>query len=266
MKDEFSELYLRGGWKRGGGETASGAGSTLAYTQQIRAELPKLFEKLGIKTILDAPCGDFNWFAHVKLDGVNYIGMDIVSEMVAENQRRYGSSEKRFVQGDASSTPLPKVDLMFCRDLMRHIKFEASLNVLRNFLRSGIPYLLATSYVVRRNREIEGNFGSRPINLRLDPFYLPEPQERIYDSIEGFKERYLCLWTRVDVERALQTGAVAVDERAASGERTLDDLKIEIEALRSKRVADLNGNRDETSVILDTVSALVKAIEGELKA
>ena len=41
-------------------------------------------------SLLDAPCGDFNWMRHVPLGGVSYTGADVVPELIARNRRDYG--------------------------------------------------------------------------------------------------------------------------------------------------------------------------------
>ena len=54
----------------------SGSGSSLSATLGIRTAIPHLVEMLQIKTILDAPCGDFNYFREIlkdpKMAGVSY--------------------------------------------------------------------------------------------------------------------------------------------------------------------------------------------------
>jgi hypothetical protein len=41
-------------------ETRCGAGSKMENTAQARAILPQVIAELKIKSLLDAPCGDFN--------------------------------------------------------------------------------------------------------------------------------------------------------------------------------------------------------------
>src|SRR3712207_7875432 len=48
-------------------ESYSGRGSELGATESLRSYLPQLFERLNIKTFLDAPCGDWNWMRQVDL-------------------------------------------------------------------------------------------------------------------------------------------------------------------------------------------------------
>jgi hypothetical protein len=59
MQSIFAPFYSEKRW--GGGETVSGPGSTLERTAKLRRELPILLEEIGARTLLDAPCGDFNW-------------------------------------------------------------------------------------------------------------------------------------------------------------------------------------------------------------
>src|SRR5262249_32666360 len=66
LEDRFAVLYKTCYW--GGdkqNESFSGPGSTLEYTQVLRRELPKLFEQFAIRSVFDAPCGDFKWMKHV---------------------------------------------------------------------------------------------------------------------------------------------------------------------------------------------------------
>ena len=68
----------------GGPETTCGAGSTVRYTATIRAWLPIVFRELRINSVLDAPCGDFNWMAHTDLRGLIYVGIDFDEEHIAK--------------------------------------------------------------------------------------------------------------------------------------------------------------------------------------
>ena len=84
-EDRFTWIYKKKIWSKG--ESRSGPGSTLKYTENLRKQLPILFQKYSIQKIFDAPCGDFNWMRLVvdKLD-VNYLGADIVPELIKNNK------------------------------------------------------------------------------------------------------------------------------------------------------------------------------------
>lgn len=199
----FTDIYLNGKWPGGFPETASGAGSTLDSTAQLRSGLGALFAS-GLlpanPTILDAPCGDFNWFSQVSGYG-SYIGMDIVETMVRENQRRHGSENIRFVTGDLTRDPLPAADVLLCRDCLIHLTHDMAFAALDNFLRSGTPFLLLTSHANEVNEELAAVGGYRPINFALAPFDFPEPRLRIDDHL-GPYEKYVCLWSAEQVAQA----------------------------------------------------------------
>lgn len=50
----------------GNSESKSGGGSTISSTTTLRHFLPIFFQKYNIKTILDIPCGDYNWMKMVE--------------------------------------------------------------------------------------------------------------------------------------------------------------------------------------------------------
>lgn len=185
----FRSIYQKNRW--GSSESVSGPGSTLAYTETLRKELPALLNKLGVKQLLDAPCGDCHWINSVSLDGINYTGADIVPELVERNREQYPG--KNFIVANLITDPLPAADLVLCRDCFIHLPNKDVLAVIRNIKRSGTRYLLASTYPVKRNTEIlTGHF--RPVNLELPPFNLPAPFKMLKDYPDGEEPRFLGLW------------------------------------------------------------------------
>jgi hypothetical protein len=106
----FSEIHRRNIW--GYQETVSGAGSTLQYTEGLRQNLPGLVGELGIRTLLDVPCGDLRWMSRIELPIERYIGCDIVPELVALAQSNYGRPDREFRTVDLCNDPLPDADLL----------------------------------------------------------------------------------------------------------------------------------------------------------
>src|SRR3954453_15345012 len=76
LQQRFERIYATNLWSDP--ETRSGVGSTLDSTRAIRAKLPAALHTLGTRGLLDGPCGDFTWMERVDLDGIQYIGGDIV--------------------------------------------------------------------------------------------------------------------------------------------------------------------------------------------
>ena len=76
-EDRWTWAWKSNNWRKD--ESASGDGSSLEYTENLRRELPHLFKKFSIKTIFDAPCGDLNWMGEMlPLSSIEYKGGDIV--------------------------------------------------------------------------------------------------------------------------------------------------------------------------------------------
>ena len=140
LEERFSEIYRRNAW--GSSESASGSGSTLDMTSSIRSLLPELFSKYEIASIFDAPCGDFNWMREVDLNGISYIGGDIVEHLVDDLNSKFSSKTIVFVHTDITIDSFPKSDLVLNRDCLFHLSYEDISLTLNNFLNSGGEVLL----------------------------------------------------------------------------------------------------------------------------
>ena len=186
----FERIYDRNLW--GDPESASGGGSGTAATDAIRRELPAVFERFGIRSMLDAPCGDFHWMRHVAGTLDHYVGVDIVRDLIERNARLYGTDRIRFACADIVADRLPSADAVLCRDCFIHLPTRLIRAALENFRASGVRYLLLTN-----DRNVEtyhdipiGSF--RPVNFTRPPFSFSEPLWVVNESSNG--DRQLCLW------------------------------------------------------------------------
>ncbi len=200
VEDAFSFIYENNYWKDS--ETKSGIGSNKAATQEIRLRLPKLFKKYGIHSILDIPCGDFNWMSLVDLNAYRYIGGDIVKSLIAKNRELYEAHNREFLHLNAIEDKLPRVDIIYCRDLFVHLPINDIIATLRNFKKSSSKYLLMTTFV-EEQENIEIEVGKwRKLNFEKAPFNFPKPIELIYEKspeING-KDKNLGLWLLKDIQ------------------------------------------------------------------
>jgi hypothetical protein len=173
--DVFGEIHDRNKW--GSVASVSGPGSEDRETMEIRELLPSLLQRYQIKSMLDAPCGDFSWMSKVDLGSCDYVGAEVVPKLVLTNKEKYERAGRKFISADLTKDSLPKVDLILCRDCLIHLSFKDAAAVLNNFLMSGSRYLLVTTDPsVQANRPIKTG-GFRPLNLQLPPFRLPKPLE-----------------------------------------------------------------------------------------
>jgi hypothetical protein len=196
MEKIFTRYYASNFWQDG--QSVSGPGSNLEQTATIRRQLPSLCESYGIRTILDIPCGDFSWMKDVPLQITQYIGADIVSDLINTNNRLYADHCRSFMKLDAVKDDLPRVDLILNRDCFVHFSVNDVKAALQNFRRSGSSYLLTTTFVGRKHNISIGTGGWRPINLEASPFNLPPPIEIINEHCTQhggkYRDKSLALW------------------------------------------------------------------------
>jgi SAM-dependent methyltransferase len=176
----FAEIYHGALW--GEPESVSGPGSSLAATAAVRRELPGLLAGLGVRSLLDAPCGDCHWILGAPLGLDHYIGADIVPALVERNAAALGAPGREFRCLDITRDPLPPADAILCRDCLIHFSYRFIARALANFRRSGARYLLTTTYSgLPANHDIlSGQW--RPLDLELPPFSLPPPVGRIVEK------------------------------------------------------------------------------------
>lgn len=193
--ETFRQIHRTNHW--GSAVSRSGPGSAGDQTAVLQAELPPLFRRLEIRSLLDLPCGDANWISTIDLPGVRYLGADIVPEVIERNRARFGAS-REFAVLDLTSDPLPAADLVLCRDCLVHLSFADIDRAIANLRRSQVTWLLTTTFPAQsRNDEIvTGDW--RPLNLELPPFNFPEPDlllnERCTEQDGKFADKSLGLW------------------------------------------------------------------------
>jgi len=205
IEERFARIYQTNLWFDA--ESRSGTGSNLDETAQLRASLPHLLRRLNTRRLLDVPCGDFNWMSHVDLSGIEYIGGDIVEPLIETNRERYGSAARRFLKVDVINGPLPKADVILCRDCLVHFSFANIIAAFRTMKSSGAEYLLTTTFPAREDNKniVDGDW--RPLNLEASPFLLTAPIEVIVEGCteEGgaYADKALAVWRVADLPTRL---------------------------------------------------------------
>jgi len=176
-------------------ETRSGSGSTQATTVALRAWLPKTLHVLGVRTLVDAGCGDLNWMKELTDSLQSYSGVDIVPELVNDLRALFkDKSNCTFIEADIVTATLPECDAILCRDCLSHLTPEAALMALNGFRRSGARLILATAHSVERNVWINTG-GWYPMDLTAPPFNLPPPLFAFSEDIV----KSLGVWATADL-------------------------------------------------------------------
>jgi hypothetical protein len=187
----FTNICQKNLW--GNHPSVSGPGSDLDQTVVIREQIPSLFLKYEIKTIIDAPCGDFYWMKEIvkNVEIKNYIGFDIVNEIIENNKSKYNLEKVTFFVSDLTKETVPQADLILCRDCFLHLSYRNIFHILKNFKNSGTKYLLVSSYRNHNNRNVF-NFSipGRAVNLERHPFRLGSILEVIRENYLGQNGKY----------------------------------------------------------------------------
>lgn len=197
MRNIFQCIHDTNAW--GGGESVSGPGSSLAATKRIREGLPPLFLKWGIRSVLDIPCGDFNWMSKV-VEGlsVTYAGGDILLGLVMRNAIRW--PQYVFYYKDITASDLPEADVILVRDCLVHFSFHDALRALQNIRMARFVYLLMTHFPMEEDKartvyNVDVPTGHwRPLDFTRPPFNLPPPIDTINEGNEGHPNKELALW------------------------------------------------------------------------
>lgn len=200
----FTDFFRRNKW--GGRQSVSGTGSDADQTRVIVQKLPLLLRRLGVRSVLDIPCGDFEWMKQVDLAGIEYIGADIVAPLIEANRRHHARTGIEFRVLDLTCDRLPAVDLVLCRDCLVHLSFVQAQRALANIAASGARYLLTTTFTGRAENVDIPTGKWRALNLQRPPFGLPPPLELINEHCTEKDGRYadksLGLWSVAALRQA----------------------------------------------------------------
>jgi hypothetical protein len=182
-------------------ETRCGGGSTLAYTEGVRAHLPQMLRALRVTRLFDAPCGDFNWLSRTDLSGIDYVGADIDPAHVAATLSRasdppeFAPRSKSAMIFDLVKQYPPAADAMLCRDFLQHLPERDVVLVLSRFRISGLGWLIAPRTATRSTRTSRAPAASGRSTSARAPFGFPDPIESIADG----DSRILGAWPLEDV-------------------------------------------------------------------
>lgn len=197
LDKRFARIHEMNLW---GAETSrSGLGSELDAVKALAAVLPSLCEKLEVKTLVDAPCGDGDWIASLPLGHERYIGLDIVPNLISHLSRRFSKETRReYRVADLTEQAPPTADLILCRDCLVHLSFENIGRVVSGFKNSGSKWLLTTHFTdQKKNIDIvDGDW--RPLNFCKAPFQWPIPDliinEDCAEADGSYRDKSMALW------------------------------------------------------------------------
>jgi len=211
LQKKFQHIYDHNLF--GGLESMSGEGSDLKQTEIIRSILPDICTKYNIKSLNDAPCGDFYWMKTIITNlGLVYRGFDIVPSIINQNNTNYFTENISFQQANLVTQIINSSDLIICRDCLVHLDYKDGLNVISNFKKSGSKYLIITTYLNQDQNLNLGKINSsrrtnwmwRTLNMQKFPYNFPEPIEMINENCSELNgilnDKCLGMWKLEDID------------------------------------------------------------------
>jgi len=203
LSRKFDNVFKRNLFQ--GQSSKSGIGSSIEQTHEIARLIPELIFNLKIKTILDLPCGDLEWMSNVNLGDAKYLGADVAPALILQLQTRF--PDRNFQRINVVKDSIPKVDLIFCRDLFVHLSNRAIRSSIKNIKDSGSLYLATTTFSNRlKNQDLpflSRSVAWRTINLELSPFNFSPPvqliNEKCTESNGDYSDKSIGIWKISDL-------------------------------------------------------------------
>jgi 2-polyprenyl-3-methyl-5-hydroxy-6-metoxy-1,4-benzoquinol methylase len=197
LQQRFQRIHDTNLW--GAEASVSGLGSEVDATATLRAELPPLLMRLGATSLLDAPCGDAGWIARADLP-VRVVGIDIVPDLIERLRARAARGEilGEYHLADITRDPLPRADVVLCRDCLVHFSFANIARAVENFRSSGATWLITTTFPEwQQNADCEDG-DWRALNFQRAPFNWGQPAELLNENCTeaggGWRDKSLGAW------------------------------------------------------------------------
>jgi SAM-dependent methyltransferase len=195
----FTDIYQGATWgTNDAGAGNSGTGSTAQSTVEYRALLQTFLADKGIRSVVDAGCGDWEFSQLIDWKGVDYKGYDIVASVVEQDRKKFGKPGIQFFVGNIVEDNLPAADLLISKHVLQHLPNKD----VTTFIKKQIPkykYALLTSGVDSRTKSADHSIdieagGYRPLDITKPPFDVKG--ETVLTYSDGHHWHHVILVTR----------------------------------------------------------------------
>lgn len=201
-KDYFENIFTG---KMFNSSNYSGNGSLPRQTIELIKNIPNIIKSNNITTLLDIPCGDFEYMKYIYSKIPNYIGGDISENVINRNKLLFPHVDFRVI--NLKDDPLPHCDCVLIRDLFVHLTYKEIKQCLQNIKKHKIKYILTTTFtktgIIRDSNHTDIVISPeyvfwQPINLELAPINFPKPlyllNENCTEANNNFNDKSLGLW------------------------------------------------------------------------
>ena len=186
VREVFSEIYREGHWgTRSDGGLCSGSGSvnqsiTAPYIEMITDYLNAVGRD---KTLVDLGCGDLEVGRNFLDLCAEYVGVDVVPDLIEQHKSTYQGHNARFLCVDIIEDNLPDGDICFVRQVLQHLSNKQIAHILVKLRKYKVcfitehyptdnPSIIPNKDIVHGSRiRVYANSG---VYLDKPPFHIPE--------------------------------------------------------------------------------------------
>lgn len=109
----------------------SGNGSSGKYAIQWAQFINKFIEKYNVNKLVDCGCGDF--YIGKQYNVSEYIGCDIVKNLVDYNNERFGDETHKFIHLNAVKEELLDGELLILKEILQHLNVNDVEKIVQQF-------------------------------------------------------------------------------------------------------------------------------------
>jgi Methyltransferase domain. len=200
VKEIFSEIYNNKLWNSGPVKFFSGPGSAeesivQPYIQKISNFLKDYISSISKKPrIVDLGCGNFEVGKHFVDYCCEYIGVDIVPQLIEELNKTKSARSVRFLCLDIIDDELPDGDIAFLRQVLQHLSNEQILKILPKLRKYKIVFItehhpMPNQNIVYNKDMVTGDAiracSNSGVYLDKMPFNIPEDALQLFLEVPG---------------------------------------------------------------------------------
>jgi hypothetical protein len=194
IKDVFTGIYEQHQWGGSSGSYCSGSGSTPFHAALYAEMINNLIADKNIATMVDLGCGDFAVGSQIDRKRINYIGIDIVENLIEFNIGRFSDEHTSFVCLNAVENVLPDGDLCAIRQVLQHLSNDEISIILQKV--GKYKYVLVTEHYPAPNIQIRPNLDKvhgadtrivdgSAVYLDKPPFNIPSETIKLVLDVEA---------------------------------------------------------------------------------
>ena len=194
-KEIFTDIHLSNVW--GGG---SGLGSKVENARPFLAYLQKFINSTEIKSIVDIGCGDWELMREIKIpEHIQYLGLDIVDHIIAQNQSKYTRHNVKFKSVDSLEELSSYTgDLLILKDVMQHWSKEKIFYAIDKIIPNFKYAILVNDIELEKVDGLDSRTGyNRILDLESAPFSMKLRLIMDYDVPPTDKKR-IYLYVKAD--------------------------------------------------------------------